>query len=100
MGERAARRFGVARSGTTPVEEIVGQVGQRAHPPGGHVEQVFGPVGGVGHAFGQPWPGFEQDDPQWHRGLAQALDRRQYAGRAPADDRNVEPVRHARALPT
>jgi len=81
-----ARRIGMA-AGAQPIDEMVGLIGQRAHPGRADVEEVARCGGAVSESlagFGAP---LDQD--RARAVMPQQVDRQQRAGKATADDRNI-----------
>ncbi|MCW0417586.1 hypothetical protein NB689_003340 [Xanthomonas sacchari] len=92
LGQCGARQLRIQRLLLQPVEKVVGRLGEGAHAPGRHVQQVLGAGRRIGHALRQRRLRFDQLHAQRGAGLAQQLQRDQHAGRAAADDGDVAVV--------
>ncbi len=71
---------------TQVIDEILRCLHQRTHPRGGHIEQMFRPRGGVGHALAQHRVRLDHHDLHRRHGLTQQLQRHQHPRCATAND--------------
>jgi hypothetical protein len=64
---------------------MVGLVGKSAKGTGPDIEEMVGVVGAEGDSPSELGSGFDQDDPDRYRCIAEEVDRGQYPGRPPTD---------------